>query len=121
MKKLINKANEIKAAAIIAVLYYPAVANAKLSDRVGGAAKEYGALMSIFLWAVTLFGLGTFVIAIISIIKKKKNNRELDWEMWGVIGGAALAISMLLFTDIAGSLSGNDVKVDLSNPNSSGF
>ena len=91
--------------------YLPSVAFAQLSARSQGISEETGTIFTEIVFWVKILGAITFMVAIVSAIKKKKQQQELDWEVWGMIGGAVLTVAMLFLGDTASTLSGQDVQI----------
>lgn len=46
--------------------------------------------------------------AVISAIFAKKNQRPLEWQIWGVVGGAIGVVIPLIILAFSGSLTGNE-------------
>lgn len=108
MKTLIKK---MKYAYAFVVFYLPTLAMAKLSERAQGVSGETSSVFSEFVFWVKVGGSGAFMVALFSMISKKKKNQPLDWEVWGMLGGAACVVALTLLGDTASSLSGTDTTV----------
>lgn len=92
MKKLLSLATAT-------AMTLPLSAYAKLSERSSGAVEEGVIIFGDVMTAFAMLGGIIFVVAIWSYIKKKKSNQEPTWEVWGMVGGACLAVALTLFTD----------------------
>ena len=103
MKTVIQK---LKYAYAFAFFYLPTVAMAKLSERAQGVSGETSSIFSEFVFWVKVGGSAAFMIALLSMISKKKKNQPLDWEVWGMVGGAACVVALTLLGDTASSISG---------------
>lgn len=109
MKKLAKK---IQYAYAFTAFYLPTVAYAKLSDRSAGVSEEGSSIFGEIAFWFQLGGAIAFLAALYSLVIQKKNKQPLSWEVWGIVGGAALVIGLTLLSDTAGSLKGEDVTID---------
>ncbi len=117
MKAFISKLKYVYA---FCFFYLPTIAFAKLSDRAKGVSEEGGSIFSELVFWFKVVGGVTFFVAIASFISQKKKTQPITWEVWGIIGGAALVIGLQLLGDTASSMGGSDVIVD-APPSRSGF
>lgn len=116
MKKLSRKikktTKKLKYFYAFSVFYLPTVAVAKLSDRSAGFSQEGSNIFGEVAFWFQLGGAVAFLSALYSLVIQKKNKQPLSWEVWGMVGGAALVIGLTLLSDTAGTLKGEDVPID---------
>ena len=94
------------------LLFYPAVAQAKLSDWFRSMKAETGAAYDFFKIAFIVVGFLVTGAALVSAIqiKRQNSNQPLDWQGWALLGGPILAILGVLMTAITGSASGTEAE-----------
>lgn len=110
MKKMINTVQG-KYFAMLATLHVallgstPVMAQGKkLSDMAKHIKTEASTIMPVVMLLFAAIGVVITGTAIKSIIDAKKNRERLTWEVWGVIGGSALTVVVLIVYSVAGSL-----------------
>ncbi len=113
--------SKMKCLYVLVFFYWPTVAMANLSDRAEDLSGEARSILGEVIFWFQIIGIVTAFVALVSWIKKKKSNRELDWEMYGIILGVALFLGVSLLSDVASSVSGEDIRINVDKSSSSGF
>lgn len=89
-------------------IVFPSIAFAQLSSRSENVSSEGSLIVQDVVFWFKLGGIIIFLVSIASLISKKKKNQPIDWEAWGIIGGAILTVAMLWLTDTSVSLTGEE-------------
>ncbi|ENA26994.1 hypothetical protein HMPREF1487_09473 [Pseudomonas sp. HPB0071] len=98
---------------ILAPLLIPSISmassagNLKISDFANDWKAEFKTILPVFLLGVAFLGICFAAVSVISAIIAKKNQRPLEWQVWGITGGAVAVIIPVLILAVAGSLSSN--------------
>lgn len=102
-------------AAVMCTLVVPATAHAKLSDWGKSIAEEIATIAPILVIILSTAGVLICGGSWLSIILAKKNNRPVEWQWWGVGGGAVLLIFVPFVIAIAESFSGQSAEAAMKS------
>jgi len=89
-----------------ALLTAPAMAFAqvRISDLSSGWKAEATAILPVVMLLIAAIGIAVAGTAVLSGISAKRNQRPLEWQVWGVIGGALAVIIPLVILATAGTI-----------------
>ena len=113
--------SKVKYAYALVFFYWPTIAYAKLSDVAGNVSGEARTILGEVVYWFQVLGIITAFSAIVSLIRKKKNNRDIDWEPYGIIFGVLLFLGLMMLGELASSVSGSDVNINVESSSSNGF
>ena len=113
--------SNLKYAYALVFFYYPTVAYAKLSDIAGNVSGEAKSILGEVVYWFQILGVVVAFSAIASLIRKKKNNRDVDWEPYGIVLGTLLFLGLMMLGEVASSVSGTDVNINVDPSSSTGF
>ncbi len=110
MKKILSKTNSKILAGVAATqaALFASSAHAgsgkKVSDIFGNLGEEVKAILP---WVFTFAAAGgavMVIVAIWSMISSKKNREPLTWQVWGLLGGGALAVAGFVLMAVVNSI-----------------
>jgi len=113
--------SKLKYAYVLVFFYWPTVAYTKLSDVAGNVSGEAKSILVEVVYWFQIIGIITAFSAIVSLIRKKKNNRDIDWEPYGIIFGTLLFLGLMMLGEVASSVSGSDIEINVAPSSNSGF
>jgi len=113
--------SNLKYAYALVFFYYPTVAYAALSDIAENVSGEAKSILGEVVYWFQIIGIITAFSAIVSLIRKKKNNRDVDWEPYGIVLGTLLFLGLMMLGEVASSVSGKDVNINVESSTSTGF
>ena len=105
MKKITLKAKTLYA---FVFFFLPTMAFAKISDISKGGSEEVGSIFTEWLFWVKIAGCLTFIAAVFSWLKEKKQKREVTWEYYGMIAGFVLTVPLFFISHGTSSVTGVD-------------
>lgn len=105
---------------LLVMLASPTIAHAsgvKWSTLGTGWDQEVKKLVPVAMLIIAGLGVCFAGVAVISGIQAKRNQRPLEWQVWGVIGGALAVIIPLIILATAGSIGNNQGNADSTMTN----
>jgi len=113
--------SKVKYAYALVFYYWPTIAYAKLSDVAGNVSGEARTILGEVVYWFQVLGIITALCAIVSLIRKKKNNRDIDWEPYGIGFGVLLFLGLFMLGQVASSVTGSELSITVEPSTSNGF
>ena len=76
----------------------------QISDFAANWETEANAIVPVVLLIIAAIGIIIAGTAILSGVSAKRNRQPLEWQVWGVIGGAAVTVVPVIILAMSGSL-----------------